>query len=186
MAVTKIEKTDLLRACWEVFNRHGYNATSISMLAEATGLGKSGLLHHFNSKELLMRSVLEYSKGIFESYVLSVALEDLPYEQRLEKLLRRQCRLAKIDRRGCFFSNTALETGRDEVFKTVVESTFKNWQDAIASLFAHYLSSEQANDTAYRLILEYQGAVTFYKFSGDESHLERFVNRTVLSFKALQ
>ena len=55
----------VLRRCWEVFNRHGYHGTSVSMLAEATGLGKSGLMHHHLSKESLMRAVLEYAQETF-------------------------------------------------------------------------------------------------------------------------
>jgi AcrR family transcriptional regulator len=185
MPVTKIDKQDLLRTCWEVFHRHGYYGTSMSMLAEATGLGKSGLLHHYPSKEALMRAVLEFSKQEFERYVLSVVAEPLPVEQRLEKLLRRQCRLAKIDRRGCFFANTALETGRDEHFKPVIESAFEAWQNAIAQLLVMGGHDDDADDRAYRLLLEYQGAVTFYKFSGDEGHLENFVIRTTAAFRAV-
>jgi TetR/AcrR family transcriptional regulator, transcriptional repressor for nem operon len=183
MPVTKIEKEDLLIKCWEVFHRHGYHATSISMLAEATGLGKSGLLHHFQSKENLMKSVLDFSRIAFRNYVLKVANEDLPISERLEKLLRRQGKLAKIDRRGCFFANTALETGRDEAFKKVIEDMFEEWEVAIASIFESEMGKEKARDFAYRLILEYEGAITFYKFSGDEKHIELFIERSVAPFK---
>jgi AcrR family transcriptional regulator len=180
---TKIEKQDLLRACWLVFNKHGYYATSMSMLAEATGIGKSGLLHHYQSKEGLMRGVLEYSRTVFESYVLDVAKEDLPAEQRLEKMLRRQNRLSKIDRRGCFFANTAIETGRDELFNTLITKYFDDWQVSIMSILMPYIAETEAKEYAYRLILEYEGAVTFYKLSGDEIHLEKFVIRSVETFK---
>jgi AcrR family transcriptional regulator len=182
MPVKKIERNELLKTCWEVFHRHGYNATSISMLADATGLGKSGLLHHYGSKEALMRAVMEYSREQFDAYVLSVAQEDLPVEQRLEKLLRRQNRLAKIDRRGCFYANTAIETGRDEIFKTIIETYFEEWLDAVAALL-EYGWPANARGRAYQLLLEYQGAVTFYKCTGDEAHLEAFVVRHVQRFK---
>jgi hypothetical protein len=122
MPVKKIEKQELLHRCWEVFNRHGYHGTSVSMLAEATGLGKSGLMHHHLSKESLMRAVVEYAQETMRSTVFSVAQEDLPPEQRLEKLLRRQNRLVKMERQGCFFANTALETGRDGLFNEAIQS----------------------------------------------------------------
>jgi AcrR family transcriptional regulator len=184
MPVVKIEKEALLHACWDVFNKHGYHATSISMLAEATGLGKSGLLHHFNGKEGLMRAVLDYAKGQFASYVLAVTTEDLPVAQRLEKLLRRQNRLAKIERRGCFFANTAIEMGRDETFKDIIQSTFVEWQSVITDLMLHAYPESEARMRAYRLLLEYQGAVTFYKSTGDEAHLEDYVVRNVADFKS--
>jgi AcrR family transcriptional regulator len=182
MPVTKIEKTELLRRCWEVFNRHGYYGTSVSMLAEATGLGKSGLMHHHLSKESLMRAVVEYAQEELRSYVFSVAQEDLPPEQRLEKLLRRQNRLAKYERRGCFFANTALETGREGLFNAQIEATYDEWQKTVAGILAAVMPLEEAAETAYRLLLEYEGSVTMYKLSGDEQHLERLVARSVALF----
>jgi TetR/AcrR family transcriptional repressor of nem operon len=182
MPVKKIEKSELLRRCWEVFNRHGYNGTSVQMLAEATGLGKSGLMHHHLSKESLMRSVVGYAQDQFRSYVLSVAFEDLPPEQRLEKLLRRQNRLAKYERRGCFFANTALETGRDGLFNDQIQATYDEWEKAVGHILLAVMPPDEAAETAYRLLLEYEGAVTMYKLSGDEQHLERFVARAVRLF----
>jgi TetR/AcrR family transcriptional repressor of nem operon len=186
MPVTKIEKKELLRQCWHVFNRHGYYGTSVQMLAEATGLGKSGLMHHYASKENLMRAVVEFAHEAFRDYVIAVAQEPLPPEQRLEKLLRRQNRLAKHERRGCFFANTALETGREELFNDMVQAAFKEWQETVAGILRAIMPQEQAASTAYRLLLEYEGAVTIYKLTGDESHLEQFVGRAVSLFDVLK
>lgn len=182
MPVKKIEKSELLRRCWEVFNRHGYHGTSVQMLAEATGLGKSGLMHHHLSKESLMRAVVEYAQEEFRSYVLAVAAEDLPPEQRIEKLLRRQNRLAKYERRGCFFANTALETGRTGLFNDQIKATYDDWEKAVGHILSAVMPAADAAETAYRLLLEYEGAVTMYKLTGDEQHLERFVARTVRLF----
>lgn len=179
MPITKIDKKELLRRCWEVFNRHGYYGTSVKMLADSTGLGKSGLMHHHLSKESLMRAVVEYAQEELRTYVFAVAQEDLPPEQRLEKLLRRQNRLAKYERRGCFFANTALETGREGLFNEQVQATYDEWQATVAGILAEIMPPEEATETAYRLLLEYEGSVTMYKLSGDEQHLERFVSRAV-------
>ena len=182
MPVQKIDKTELLHRCWEVFHRHGYYGTSISMLADATGLGKSGLMHHHLSKEGLMHAVMDFAQNSFRDYVLSVAGEDLPPGQRLEKLLRRQNRLAKHERRGCFFANTALETGREGLFNRYVEEAFDEWQAAVANILSAVMPPEKARDTAYRLLLEYEGAVTLYKLTGNEQHLEQMVARAAALF----
>ena len=179
MPVIKITKEEILQRCWAVLHREGYYGTSISALAEATGLGKPGLLHHFGSKEQLMQQVIQYALEQFRAYVLSVAAEDLPPEQRLEKLLRRQNRLAKVDRRGCFFANTALEAGREELFNPIIHTAFAEWQQAVASLYVRVMPEAEARDEAYRLLLEYEGAVTLYKLSGDTAHLESVVQRAV-------
>ena len=179
MPVIKIQKQEILQRCWQVLHREGYHGTSISALAEATGLGKAGLLHHFGSKEALMQAVLEYALQAFRQYVLSVAHEDLPVEQRLEKLLRRQNRLAKSERKGCFFANTALEMGRAEPFGTWLKAFFEEWQEVVACLLANNMPPSEAQEMAYSLLLEYQGAVTLYKVTGDPAHLEHLVQRAV-------
>jgi len=179
MPVKKIDKQELLHRCWQVFNQHGYHGTSVSMLAEATGLGKSGLMHHHLSKESLMRAVLEYAQETLRSSVFSVVQEDLPPEQQLEKMLRRQNRLVKMERQGCFFANTALETGRDGLFNEPIQSIWEEWKKNVAGILSSILSPEEAANTAYRLLLEYEGAIIMYKISHEEQHLEQFVARAV-------
>lgn len=182
MAVKKIEKRELLHRCWEVFNRHGYHGTSVSMLAEATGLGKSGLMHHHLSKESLMRAVLEYAQEALRTQVFSVLQEDLPPEQLLEKMLRRQNRLVKMERQGCFFANTALETGRDGLFNEPIQAIWEEWKKSVASILRSIMPPEEADQTAYRLLLEYEGAVIMYKISNEAQHLEQFIHRAVTLF----
>ena len=129
-----------------------------------------------------MRAVVEYAQEELRKYVLAVAREDLPPEQRLEKLLRRQNRLAKYERRGCFFANTALETGREGLFNEQIKTTYDEWQAAVADILASIMPPGEAAEMAYRLLLEYEGSVTMYKLTGDEQHLEQFVSRAVRLF----
>lgn len=180
MPVHKTTREDILRRCWEVINLHGYKGSSISMLAKAAGLGKAGLLHHFDSKEDLMNAVLEFSMDFFHGYVFAVADdESLPLEQRLEKMLRRQNRLAKIDQRGCFFTNVIMEMGQEGVHNELLMGFYNEWKQVFANLLGKVLPEAQAKEQAYLMLLQYEGAITLYKLSGDEMHLESFVDRYV-------
>jgi TetR/AcrR family transcriptional regulator, transcriptional repressor for nem operon len=183
MPVQKIDKTGFLVKCWEVFHKNGYHNTSMQDLAQATGLQKAGLYHHYPTKHLLMKRVIEFALDQFRSYVLSVAHDtSLPIEQRFEKMLRRQRRLALKERRGCFFANLALETGRDEMFNQVLLRSLDEWAEALSTLYAHALTPEAAMDEARRVIMEYEGAVVFFKLTDDEQFLEAFVQRAVKAF----
>lgn len=180
MPVHKTTREDILRGCWEVINLHGYKGSSISMLAKAAGLGKAGLLHHFGSKEGLMNAVLEYAMTFFRTYVLAVANEeDLPLEQRLEKMLRRQNRLAKIDQRGCFFTNVIMEMGQEGTHNELLLAFYDEWKAVFAHLLTDVMPMDQAKEQAYLMLLQYEGAITLYKLSGEEEHLESFVRRYV-------
>lgn len=180
MPVQKIDKRDFLLRCWEVFHLNGYYNTSMQDLAAATGLQKAGLYHHYPTKEDLMRRVMEFALEEFRNYVLAVAQEtNLPPEQRLEKLLRRHKKLATLHRRGCFFANIALETGRDELFNEVLKTAMTEWAEVVGGILAENLPAEQARHEGTRLVMEYEGAVLFYKLTGEEQYLEDFVQRTV-------
>jgi AcrR family transcriptional regulator len=49
----------ILDAAITVFRRHGFRRSSIEQAAEAAGLTRQALYHHFKSKEALFRAVLE-------------------------------------------------------------------------------------------------------------------------------
>ena len=185
MPITKISRENILEKCWHALHRQGYYHTSLSQLAQEVGLGKAGLLHHFGSKENLMRAVLDFAVQRYQAYVLAVAKEPLPIEQRLEKMLRRQNRLAKIEERGCFFGNTITETSQEGLFTEQVYQFMMRWQQTLRRLFAEVLTEKQAEEVAYLTMVEYQGAVILYKLSQNQSHLERNVHRALDRLKCL-
>lgn len=51
MPLQLYEKEQILDACLEIFARHGYAKTSTGMLAEAAGISKALIFHHFKSKK---------------------------------------------------------------------------------------------------------------------------------------
>src|SRR3954453_10189812 len=62
MTVTTRRRYDvdsLLAVAVEVFTERGYDGTSMEDLARASGLSKSSLYHHIDSKEQLLRLALE-------------------------------------------------------------------------------------------------------------------------------
>lgn len=68
MPLQLYDKEKILDACFKVFARHGYANTSTTMLAEAAGISKALIFHHFNSKKELYLSVLDrcFEKGRIE------------------------------------------------------------------------------------------------------------------------
>jgi AcrR family transcriptional regulator len=59
MPLQLYDKEKILDACLTVFAQHGYENTSVSMLAEAAGISKALIFHHFKSKRELYLSLLD-------------------------------------------------------------------------------------------------------------------------------
>ena len=54
-----VERSQVLRALGEVFRAHGYEGASLTLITEATGLGKGSLYHLFpGGKEQMAAEVL--------------------------------------------------------------------------------------------------------------------------------
>lgn len=68
MPLQLYDKEKILDACFNVFASHGYANTSTTMLAEAAGISKALIFHHFKSKKDLYLSVLDrcFEKGRIE------------------------------------------------------------------------------------------------------------------------
>ncbi len=82
------DQQSVVRIAVDVFNRHGYEATSMGILAEHLGISKSAIYHHVPSKEDLLRLALEEALGGLEEVLkLDGATTGAP-EARLEFVLR--------------------------------------------------------------------------------------------------
>jgi AcrR family transcriptional regulator len=59
-AQAKETRKKIIRAAVKLFARQGYHKTTISDLAQAIGLTSGAIFHHFQSKEMLLDSVVEW------------------------------------------------------------------------------------------------------------------------------
>lgn len=67
------DRDTVLRRAIELFNRQGYDATSINDLAVDLGVSKSALYHHFASKEALLSAALDEALEGLSSAVAAAA-----------------------------------------------------------------------------------------------------------------
>jgi AcrR family transcriptional regulator len=59
-------KAEIVRAAAAVFAEKGYAHTTLEAVARRVGLGRTGLLHHYPSKEALFRAVLDGERARVE------------------------------------------------------------------------------------------------------------------------
>lgn len=79
----------VLRVAVELFNRQGYDATSVGDVARELGLTKSAIYHHVPSKEHLLRSAIDEALDSLTAALDEVAAApDLDAGQRLRAAVR--------------------------------------------------------------------------------------------------
>jgi TetR/AcrR family transcriptional repressor of nem operon len=179
MPANKTTPEAILRSSWSLFHERGYKNTSLQQLADAAGLGKAGLLHHFGSKEGLMHAVIEFGSEWYRTRVLSIAKGEGTIAERLAAMLERQFQLVQLnDGGGCFFANMILETGGG-VFAEGLSRFHTDWSTAVTSLLTERFPAAEAGERAYRIFVDYEGSVMLFKLYGDTSHLTRFISRTI-------
>src|SRR4051812_50166833 len=79
----------VLRAAIDLFNRKGYDATSIGDVAEELGVTKSAVYHHVPSKEHLLSEALDEALAGLEAAVDSALEGEGSADDRLRGTRRR-------------------------------------------------------------------------------------------------
>lgn len=82
------DQRGILEVAVAAFNEHGYDATSIGMLATRLGLSKSAIYHHVASKDELLALALDVALDGLESVLRSPEATEGPAATRLAAVLR--------------------------------------------------------------------------------------------------
>ena len=85
MPLQLYDKDRILDACLAVFARHGYEKTATAMLAEAAGISKALIFHHFKNKKELYLSVLDHC---FDRARADMGIDLLPSYRDFFKAMR--------------------------------------------------------------------------------------------------
>jgi AcrR family transcriptional regulator len=101
----------ILREAGQLATVEGINGLSISRLADAVGMSKSGLFSHFGSKEELQVATIEAARDVFTAQVIEPALALPAGLERLRQLAENFLRYVEggLYPGGCFFASVAAE-----------------------------------------------------------------------------
>jgi TetR/AcrR family transcriptional regulator, transcriptional repressor for nem operon len=121
----------LLKTAFQLFHEQGYHATGVATILREAGVNPGSMYHFFESKDALLRGVLEFAIGYLEPAVMApveAAVSD-PLK-RIEALLAqyRAGMEAMGCRMGCPMGNLALEVsdGNPEA-RALIHKNFENW-----------------------------------------------------------
>lgn len=158
MPLQLYDKEKILDACFNVFARNGYTNTSTIMLAEAAGISKALIFHHFNNKKELYLSVLDrcIEKGRIEMG-FDTLLDNQDFFEAKEKFsiikfhyYKKNSDLMRIMREAFYETPAELKTEIQNKYGMLLAGNEKEWKQ----LFEKVNLREGVNrEQAFRLVM---------------------------------
>lgn len=95
-AIRRERRTRILEQALALFAQHGYDRTTVRMIAQEAGIAQGLLYNYFRSKKDVLQALFEQSMAkVYESFALVV---DRPATEKLEALIRDSFALVQRDR----------------------------------------------------------------------------------------
>lgn len=158
MPIQLYDKEKILDACFQVFARHGYANTSTTMLAEAAGISKALIFHHFKSKKELYLSILDrcFEKGRIDMG-FDTLLQNQDFFAAKEKAsltkfhyYKKNPDLMRIMREAFYATPDELKTEIQDKYGKLLANNEKEWK----SLFERVSLREGVDrEQAFRLVM---------------------------------
>jgi AcrR family transcriptional regulator len=171
-------RPDVIPALAEVFRAHGYEGSSLALIADATGLGKGSLYHFFpGGKEEMAAAVLEAIDGWFRDNVFSPLRDEPDPRLAIGRMLDAVDTYFLSGRRVCLVGALALGDARDR-FAGRVQGYFAEWTRALAdALVRTGRASAAAAALAEEAVAGIQGALVLARALDDARLFSRALGR---------
>jgi len=154
-----------VEAATEVFRVHGHAGATLSLLSEATGLGRSSLYHHFpGGKAEIAAAVVARTGRDLDTGVLSTLRSTHPLPWRLAALSGALDELYRGGHSGCVLA--ALSLADDTRLVAATGHVFEAWIDALATAIEPVHGRDAARAAAEAAVADIQGALIVGRATG--------------------
>lgn len=177
MARTVTEKADILPLLAEVFREHGYEGASLSLISQATGLGKGSLYHFFpKGKEEMMTAVLASIDHWFETEIFQPLLTSAAPAAAIEAMFVAVRVYFASGQRVCLVGLLGLSDSRDK-FAEAIRDYFARWVQALTTALQRTHQTEQAaREQAEQIVAGIQGAIVLARALGRPDVFDRVLD----------
>lgn len=156
-----VQSDDLFARLSFAFRDVGFEAPSMAILSERTGLKRASLYHRFpGGKEQMAEEVLTNANSGMEENVISPLRSGQPPTERLASVIAALEAFYEGGARACLLNMLATPTEASSSFATAIRKTFEDWISAFASCARSAGFSEPlAQARAVRAVTMIQGAL---------------------------
>jgi TetR/AcrR family transcriptional regulator, lmrAB and yxaGH operons repressor len=161
MAIKKTSKEEILQEAIRLFKIRGYYNTSMANIADACGLIKGSIYHHFKSKEEIGLESLKYIHKYFQEHIYSIAYRNgMDDKEKVKLFVKKTDEYFLHSQGGCLLGNLALEVSAENLeFKEEIKSYFTAWTEALAKILQAKYREKKAHELAAEYVALTQGAI---------------------------
>ena len=168
----------ILEHALRLFGEHGYDGTTVKMIAESAGISQGLIYAHFASKDALLVAIFEQSmRDVQESFALAEAA-GAPAE-RIERLLRGSFEVLRRNER---FWRLSYGVRMQPAVLALLGDRVPDWTDVIRGTLRRYLADAGVPDPAIEaevLFALIDGVSQHYVLEPERYPLEAVVERVV-------
>jgi TetR/AcrR family transcriptional repressor of nem operon len=193
--MTKGEQTRkrIVEAAAPIFNKRGYNGSSLNDLMEATGLKKGGIYRHFASKEELAAEAFDYTwEASWKARLLQVD-EKANGIDKLKQLIANFIERRSPVPGGCPVLNTAVDADDgNPILRSRVGKALRSWTSSLQAYVEEAQQQRDAKpgvnpkDVATLIVASLEGAHMMSRIQRNEealrsvqSHLNEYLDKEV-------
>lgn len=161
-----------------LFQQYGYEGATLTRIAEATGLGRASLYHHFpKGKEEMAQAVLEHVNRWMNSHILEPLRQEGSVDDRLHIMSNTINQLYNQGRSPCLLAVLSLGDSHD-LFHTQVQKALTLWIETLVQVLSDIgIEPAQARIRAEDAILQIQGALVLARGLNDTAAFKRVLER---------
>ncbi|RDW18090.1 TetR/AcrR family transcriptional regulator [Oceanobacillus arenosus] len=145
------KKQEIISIARNVIHSKGFQATSISDILQAAGIGKGQFYHYFSSKHDLGLAVVEdlitdWDRQLIEGILKSADEPAQKLNSMLEWALTSHAEMEI--KHGCAMGNLAIEMSEhDEAFRTKIAGFFNRWMDSVVVILDEMINRKLLDST---------------------------------------
>jgi TetR/AcrR family acrAB operon transcriptional repressor len=171
-------RQDLLEAALTSFSQQGYAAARLEDIAEAAGVTRGAIYHHFGSKAELFQALVEDASALGSNVVQNAIAEGGTFVEITRRVLVRTMHLLEDNRRFReIMALTLFKTGGSPELDAFAQQRYEQARTQVEQIAGFFragieqgaLRSDLAPDTAARAFLAYQNGLALLWLSNPEA-----------------
>ncbi len=165
-----------LLVLFNLFRQYGYDGVSLAKIAEATGLGKASLYHHFpGGKAEMVTATLEYSQQWFAENIVQVLRQEGTALARFEQMCDRLDQIYESGQQPCLLAALTAGAPRD-AFQAQVKARLQLLIEEIATVLTEAgLEPALAQQRGEDAVIAIQGALILSRGIDDPRPFQRVI-----------